>query len=301
MQRRLRAAGGVLAVLAVAALIAACGGSSGSGPPAARLLSQTFGTNAGQIRSGELSLSVHASLPGLTALGGSSLGVQLSGPFSVSRGQPPAFDLNATVSALGSSIPVGVISAGGALYVAFAGTDYSLPSSIGGLLQREASSQGTRSRSLLTSLGIDPRNWLEDAQDVGSANVGGVSTDHITAQVNTAKFVADLQKILGGLGSAVPGASASVSVGDLRLLARIVKSATVDVYTGASDHIVREFRLAVALSVPQADQAALGGLTGGSLTLDLAITNLNAPETIKPPASSKPFSSLLGGGSLPSL
>ena len=66
MQRRLRAAAGVLAVLAVAALIAACGGSSG-GPPAARLLSQTFGTNAGQIRSGELSLSVHASLPGLTA------------------------------------------------------------------------------------------------------------------------------------------------------------------------------------------------------------------------------------------
>ena len=300
MQRRLRAAAGVLAVLAVAALIAACGGSSG-GPPAARLLSQTFGTNAGQIRSGELSLSVHASLPGLTALGGSSLGVQLSVPFSVSRGQPPAFDLNATVSVLGNSIPVGVISAGGALYVAFAGTDYSLPPSIGGLLGREASSQGTRSRSLLTSLGIDPRSWLEGAQDVGSANVGGVSTDHITAQVNTAKFVADLQKLLGGLGSAVPGASASVSVGDLRLLAQIVKSATVDVYTGASDHIVREFRLAIGLSVPQADQAALGGLTGGSLTLDLAITNLNAPETIKPPVSSKPFSSLLGGGSLPSL
>lgn len=301
MQPRLRAAAGALAVLAVATLIAACGGSSGSGPPAARVLSQTFGTNAGQIRSGELSLSVHASLPGLTALGGSSIGVQLSGPFSVSPGQPPAFDLNATVTALGNSIPVGVISAGGALYVAFAGTDYSLPSSIGGLLQREASSHSTGSRNLLTSLGIDPRRWIENAQDVGSANVGGVSTDHITAQINTAKFVADLQRILGGIGSAVPGASASVSVGDLRLLARVVKSATVDVYTGASDHIVREFRLSVALSVPQADQAKLGGLTGGSLTLDLAITNLNAPETIKPPASSKPFSSLLGGGSLPSL
>jgi len=301
MQRRLRPAAGVLAVLAIAALIAACGGSAGSGPPATRLLSQTFGANAGQVRSGELSLSVHASLPGLAALGGSSLGVQLSGPFSVSRGQPPAFDLNATVSALGNAIPVGVVSAGGSLYVVFAGAAYSLPASIGGLLQREASAQSTRSRSLLTSLGIDPRSWLESAQDVGSASVGGVSTDHITAQVNTGKFVADLQKILGGVDSAVPGASASVAGDDLRLLAQIVKSATVDVYTGASDHIVREFRLAVSLSVPQADQAALGGLTGGSLTLDLAITNLNAPETIKPPASSKPFSSLLGGGSLPSL
>jgi len=301
MQRRLRPAAGVLAVLAIAALIAACGGSAGSGPPATRLLSQTFGANAGQVRSGELSLSVHASLPGLAALGGSSLGVQLSGPFSVSRGQPPAFDLNATVSALGNAIPVGVVSAGGSLYVVFAGAAYSLPASIGGLLQREASAQSTRSRSLLTSLGIDPRSWLESAQDVGSASVGGVSTDHITAQVNTGKFVADLQKILGGVDSAVPGASASVAGDDLRLLAQIVKSATVDVYTGASDHIVREFRLAVSLSVPQADQAALGGLTGGSLTLDLAITNLNAPETIKPPASSKPFGSLLGGGSLPSL
>lgn len=301
MQRRVRAVAAVLGVLAVAGSIAACGGSSGSGPPATRLLSQTFGANAGEVRSGELSLSVHASLPGLAALGGSSLGVQLSGPFSVARGQPPAFDLNATVSALGSSIPVGVISASGSLYVVFAGADYSLPASIARLLEREASAQSTRSRSLLTSLGIDPRSWLENAQDVGSASVGGVSTDHITAQVNTAKFVADLQKILGDVGSAVPGASAAVAGDDLRLLAQIVKSATVDVYTGAGDHIVREFRLAVSLSVPQTDQAALGGLTGGSLTLDLVITNLNAPETISPPANSKPLSSLLRGGSLPSL
>jgi hypothetical protein len=295
MQRALRAGAVLLATAAVLGGVAACGGSSGGGghADATKLVSDTFGPEASKIHSGDLSLSLDLSLQGISAVPG-SIGIAASGPFDVTPGQLPELDLDATVSVGGSTIPLGIISAGGSVYVSFAGTAYELPASIVGSIDRQAAS-ANGGGSLLTSLGIDPRSWLVGAKDLGSSTVGGVSTDHVTAQVDVGRFAGDLQKILAHTSSGLSGAAASLGGADLGLLGQIVKSASVDIYTGASDHIVREFRLAAVLDVPQADQSKLGGLTGGSFTIDATITNLNAPETIKPPASSKPLSGLLSG------
>ena len=57
---------------------------------------------------------------------------------------------------------------------------------------------------------------------------------------------------------------------------------------------MRELKFALAFTVPPIDQSSVGGLTSGSLALDVTITNLNTPQTITAPASSEPLSNLLG-------
>ena len=282
-------------MVAVASAVAACGGSGASPPDAAKLLSQTFGTNLDKIHSGNLSLSLDADLKGISTLGGKPLSLQLSGPFTDSAG--PAFDFNATVTVSGNTIPIGIISSGKALYLELAGTDYSMPASVNSALQREtATSSGGGPSNVLSKLGIDPSSWLTDPKVVGSATVGGVSTEHLTAQVDVAQFMSDALKVVSSNANLAGGSTGELGSINPTAVASAVKSAQVDIYSGASDSILREFRLAVSFVVPQGFQSKLGGLTGGSLDLDATITNLNAPETIKAPSSAKPFSSLLGGG-----
>lgn len=302
MQRHLRRAlfltGGVLA----AATIAACGGSgassSGSSSGAAHLLSQTS-ANAGKIHSGELSLTINADLNGLAALGGQPVGLQLAGPFTESAGQGTAFDFSATASFKGQTIPLSILSTGTALYLEFAGTYYSLPASIDSALAKEAQSGSSSGGSgdLLSRLGIDPSAWLAAPKIVGSATVGGVQTQHLVADVDVSRLLGNLAKVVSRVsGTAGKQAASELSPANLKQVESAINSARVDLYSGTADHIERELRLAVSFTIPSGDQSSLGGLTSGSLTLDATITDLNAPETITPPTSSQPLSSLLGGG-----
>ena len=81
-----------------------------------------------------------------------------------------------------------------------------------------------------------------------------------------------------------------------------VDSASVDIYTGKSDHIVREFATSIGFTVPPVAQGSLAGVTAGSVNLDLTITDLNAHETVTAPTSAEPFKNLLGSlGGLSSL
>jgi hypothetical protein len=292
----------VLAAALVAVGVAACGGSGASRPDAAKLLSQSFGGSSAKVHSGDISITLNANLGGIALLAGKPLSVQAAGPFSESAGQFTAFDLSATVSFGGSAIPLGLLSTGKALYLQFGGTNYAMPASIDSALQQAmaSSASGGGSSGALSALGIDPSSWLSDPTDVGTATVGGVATDHITARVDVAKLVGDLQKALASSSSA-SGSSTGATGAALGQLASAISSANVDIFTGTSDHIVRELRLALSFTVPQADRSSLDGLSGGSFKLDLTLTNLNAPETIKPPSSSQPLSGLLGGAGLSSL
>ncbi len=287
-----------------AAVVAACGGSSSSDATAHVLLAQTFGTNAAKVDSGDLALTIDADLKGFKTFHGQPVELQLSGPFSENAGQGTAFDFSATATVEGQTVPLAVLSTGTALYLEFGGTYYALPASIDSALAKSAQSQGATgdSSDMLSQLGIDPRSWLTDPKIVGTTQVGGVATQHLTAQIDVSRLLADVGKIAGHLSGATGRKAASMlSSANLQQVASDINSAQVDIYTGVSDHILREFRLAVAFTIPGAEQSALDGLTGGSLTIDATLTNLGATETITPPSSSQPLSNLLGGGGLSGL
>jgi len=284
----------------VALAVAACGGSSGGSTAAAKqLLSETFSTASLQkVKSGELALNIDAKLNGLSALGGQPVSIVMDGPFSDS-GSSPAFDFDATVTVRGETIPLGLVDAHGAIYLKLLGTYYKLPVS-------DSSAQGQGSsgadKNLLSSLGIHPLAWLTDPKIVGTATVAGVATQHVSAQVDVSRLLSDAGKIAGNLsGIAGQEASSALSPATLSQVGSAITSASVDVYSGSSDHILRELRLDVAFTVPAGDRSGLDGLTGGSLDIQATLSALNSPETITAPATSEPFSDLLGGGGLGSL
>lgn len=299
MQRSLRRGGGVVMILAAAAGIAACGGSSKPAVSASKLLSQTLNPPSSAIRSGNLSLTLNAQLNGIAALDGQPVSLNLSGPFVA--GSPVTsskFDFSATIDYAGETIPFTVISTGKAAYVQFGGTYYVLPPSITSRLFGSAAGTSSSEQALLGKLGIKPRNWLTNARIVGGATVGGVATTHLTAQLDVAKMLGDVATFISH-AAALPGATSlsRVSRADLSQLSSAIHSANVDIYSGASDHIIREFKFALSFTVPPIDQSSVYGLTGGSVTLDVTLTNLNAPETITAPTSSEPLSDLLGSSS----
>src|SRR5947209_1159933 len=122
--RRLRI-GTLLALAATSLALAGCGGSSGD---AVALIRQTFCGNH-TITSGNLDVALTITPSGSRTLKG-PLSLSLSGPFqSLGRGKLPKSDLTISLSGLGNSTSVGIISTGTHGYVTLSGASYQLPAS----------------------------------------------------------------------------------------------------------------------------------------------------------------------------
>jgi hypothetical protein len=290
--------------LAAGLLVAACGGA-GHRAPAARppaagvLLAKTFAATSA-IDSGQIDLHLAVALTGSGQLAGQPLSLDVSGPFQRDGSGRLGTDLTITLTKASKTHTLGVDVVDGAVYVGVGGTFYELPSNI--LHARHAGGGGSTGASgisgLFGALGIDPRSWLTDPHDAGTATIGGVNTAHFTAGVDTQRAVADLSKLIGqrlGGATGANGPSTSTVTAELQLIASAITSAQLDVYTGTSDHVVRRIHLGVVFTVPSALSALAGGLTGGSLDFDATLTQLNAPQSVSAPANSRPFSALGGG------
>jgi hypothetical protein len=279
--------------IAAATAIAACGGggpakkaASVKSSPAA-LVSQTFSAS-NTINSGRVALAVTLALDGVKQLGGKPVTLDVSGPFQRGAGNDISTDLTATVQVASSTVNIGIDKVGKKLYLGLAGTFYALPASS----TAKPSTGATGAEGMLSALGIDPKTWLTNPHIVGTESVGGVSTEHLTAQIDVANVLNDVSKLVS---RATGSTGAGTSSDTLALIESAITSAQVDVYTGVADHIVRRFDLAIGFTVPQIATSALGGLTGGSLKLDVTLAELNQPQTITAPANPQPSSKLLNG------
>jgi hypothetical protein len=293
--RRLAALG----LSTVAALaIAACGGSghraasARAGTPSV-LLSKTFRAT-GAIESGLVDLHLALTLNGDAALGGAPLSLDVTGPFQRDGAGHLATDLTITLAAASKTHTFGLDIVDGTLYVGIGGNFYELPANA--LHMPGGATGASGAAGLFASLGIDPRSWLTDAHDAGTAKVGGVDIDHFTAGVDSQKLFADLSKLVAQRLSGATGASGSISnvTSGLQLVASAITSAQLDVYTGVADHVIRRVHVVVAFKVPSIASSFVGGLTGGSLDFDATLTQLNAPQTVTAPANAQPVSAIRG-------
>ena len=290
---KLRHLAAVPLAVGAAAVIAACGGGGHTTTTAtvkaspASLVSQSFSASDA-INSGQVALALKLKLDGIAQLGSKPITLDVSGPFARSAGGQLATDLTATLSIAGSTANLGFDAVDKKLYVGLGGTFYELPAST----TPQSALGSTGASGVLSALGINPKTWLTDPHIVGTANVGGVTTQHLTAQVNIANVLNDLSNVVASTGST--GASATTG-NALSLVESAITSAQVDIYTGVTDHIVRRFDLVIDFTVPQIAASALGGLSGGSLNLDVTLTQLGQAQTITAPANPQPSSKLLNG------
>jgi hypothetical protein len=297
-----RASVALLLAIFCGCLLSACGGdSSGS---AQALLGETFSGHT-QIEKGNVKLSLALGASGSSA-STKPLAVVLSGPFeSVGAGKLPRFALQLQLSAAGHGLQAGATSTGSALFVELAGTWFSTPSSTYKALEesyarttKKASS--AKVRSTFSSLGIEPGRWLSDPTKIGTATVGGEATIHLTAAVDIPAFLADVTKLSQagsslGLGS-VPGAAGAggtLSPAVIGELAKSIKSAHVDVYTGEQDHLLRRLEVTATITATPQTQTLLGGLSSADLSVQLELSDLNKAQTIAAPSNAEPPTQLL--------
>jgi hypothetical protein len=299
MHHRIRGAriGGVLGALALAVTLAACGSSRSNGD-AAGLLKQTFG-QPHTVTSGNLSLSLNVASSGSNA-SNHPISVSFGGPFqSRGTGKLPASNFNVSISALGRSGSLGILSTGTSGYLTFGGTSYQLPAATFQRLESSfasitASPGASSNTNALSKLGINPLHWLVNPSVVGTETIGGASTKHITANVNVAALLGDLNTFLAKASSTgVTGASklpGQLSAATRTKVAAAIKNASVDVWTGADDKMVR--KLVVNLTVPVSGQlsTALGGISSARIGLTVQYADLNQPQTISAPSNVRPFS-----------
>jgi hypothetical protein len=291
------AAAAVLAVLLIG--VAGCSSHGGSNSANA-LLRQTFA--GGSIHSGKLALDLGLNLQGVKSLPG-PIDFKIDGPFQGSgQGQLPKFSLTLTVAGTGQSLSAGLTSTGTKGYLVFQGTPYALADSQFATfrqqyLQAQAKSRANKS-STLASLGVDPTRWLVNPHRAGTQDVGGAQTIHLTAGIDVGRFLDDVNTLLSkasrlGAGT-VASLPQSLSAHQRSAVARSVKSASVDVYTGSADKILRRLDLKLNLSVPSDLRSAANGLSGGTINFDLLLADVNSPQTIPAPANARPLSALLG-------
>lgn len=290
-----------LPALIVAIGLAACGGGGGGGN-ADSLLKQTFSGHK-PVHSGKIEVGLNLDVQGLPQLKG-PVKLTLSGPFE--RQAPktlPNFDFDLSVSATGQTFTAGAVSTGGRGFVKVQGSNYDVPAPIFATLKRsyaQAQSQrsGTPSNLKITSFGIDPRQWLSNAKVVGESDVAGAKTEHISADVVVPKLLDDINNLLtraARLGvKRSQNLPTSLSAAARKQLAGAIHNATLDVYTGKDDKILRRLDVELQFNVPKGSRAGAQGLTGGRIGLTLQYSDLNQPQTIATPTNVRPFTELRG-------
>jgi hypothetical protein len=279
---RTRLAAIAFAVIAPAT-ITACGGSSAPNFDPQKVVHQTF-SNPKSIDSGNVDISLSAQGPT------GSFDAAISGPFQGSKNptQFPQFDLTGKLSGSGAGTPSisfegGLTVTKDAAFVSYQGTAYQVPSALFdrlkalyGLAARQGggSSASTNASSFFKRVGIDPAKWLTNVQAAGTSDIGGVTTDHVSGDADIPKVAHDLGKI----ARAVNGGQVSAS--GINRLQQVLKSANLDLYSGADDKLLR--KLSISLQIAQGSQS-------GTVDFSITLTHVNEPQTISPPPNPQPI------------
>jgi len=301
---RIRTAVAVLAIaLFVPVVVAGCGGgSSDNSEDPQKVLDETF-NNPTKITSGKLDVSVSGSAEGDQS---GDFQASISGPFQ-SEGETsfPQFDLTANVSASSGgpslSFDGSLIATKDNAYVEYqdqayeVGTDtFSQFAQAYEQAAKQSAGQSKSSGNVLSQFGVDPEAWLTNVTNEGTTDVEGTDTIHIHGDADVDQIVSDLQKVQEQTG----GATQQVTPEQLDMLKSAIQDASIDVYSGTDDHLLRKLALTLSITPPEGSGASVS-----SVNVDFSVTlsDVNQSQTISGPSNAKPLSDLLSQLGLPAL
>jgi hypothetical protein len=297
--RLLRAALSLAVLALVAGLIAACGGGGGS-DNAKSTIDDAFSHS---IKSANVTLQFSAKINGVQQLQ-QPVSLKLAGPFqSNGKSKLPSLNWQASFSGAGQSISGGVISTGDNAYVSFQGSNYEVGKDQVAQINQQLASQSGQNKSF-SDFGIDPKNWVTNAESKGDENVNGVNTTHVQAGVDVSKMLTDLNKTISQAGGAMgANAPSQLTPQQIDQVKQVVKNPKIDVYVGKDDKILRRLNVSIDFSIPANQRSQFQGAEGGNITFSLDFADVGKPQTVTAPANPKPLSELqgalggLGGGS----
>ena len=252
-------------------LAAGCGGGGGN---AQGILRQTA-ARLGQIRSGTLDFRLVVDPRGRTARG--KIGFELHGPFALRpQGSLPVLAITYTQLA-GSNHATGkLVSNGTSAYAESNGRRVTLDAVQ--LAELRAATAQIQSNGGLGQFRID--DWIKHPSVSDGGEVGGASTDHVTADLDVVAAANDLLALGPGLGSSGP----ELRGRNAKQLADAVRDSSFDLWTGKKDRLLRRLRVSadLGLDVPQDLARALGDVVGAKVTFELAVSHPNRPVNVNP-------------------
>jgi hypothetical protein len=281
--------------------LASCGGGKDDPETVEDLLDTAFST---PIHSADLKLDAQIELKGLLA---DPIKLEAEGPFRTNKGKLPSADIELRVgSGGGQTISSGVLTTGDRVFVKFQDVYYEQPPAQVRKTNESIARNGKKGGQSLSELGLDPRSWIADAKDEGDANAAGADTRHLSGTLDVERLMSNINKFVSRSASALGSGRQSaprLTAADIRELAKAVKNPSFDVYVGKNDNTIRRVSARIEFSIPEADRAELGGLTGGTITFSVELRNVNGNQKIEAPASSRPLSKLTNslGGALGAL
>jgi hypothetical protein len=293
----------IAALVALATALSACGGGGGSNGDAEETIDSA--TLQG-IESGRLDLAVKLSAKGED---GGNLDLDLSGAFQgEGQGELPQLDGSATAKGkLGGrkiDFDGGLVLLPNTAFVDYEGTTYEVDPTTYSFVesaiqqaQREGGGEGEDggTTACQEEFGdLEFSEFVENAEDEGSADVGGESTTKVSGELDVPALLEQASEIADSPAcSAQLSAAGELPSGDeldesKQEVEKAVKRANVELYVG-DDGIVRRFVIQTRIE-PQN-----GGDGPGSvdLNLDLRLTEVNEGQQISAPGGkAKPLSDL---------
>ena len=300
--RFLRLSTAIVALVAIAATLAACGGGDESGGSPQQIVDAATleGIDSANL---ELSLDVKA-----TGKDGGDLDLGISGPFqSEGEGELPQLAVAVKVdgNASGSEIKFdgGLVLLPDKAYVNYEGVDYEVdPTTLAFVestimqQQREAGSEGGSDEAAACQEAVgklEVGEFIDNAASEGGADVGGTSTTKVSGDLNVSGAIDALVEVArspacsGQLAAAGPLPSEKEIDEAKSEVQGAVKTARVDVYVG-DDDIVR--RISAQLKIKPEDGG--DGPSSVKIEFDLKLTGVNEDQEISAPDGAKPLNDL---------
>jgi uncharacterized membrane protein YgcG len=277
-----------------AGLVAGCGGDDGGDEDPQQVLDETF-SNDQEVNSGVIDLSLSGSAEGEE---GGSLDASLSGPFqgdASQEGEFPEFDLTASVSGEGGGQSIGfeggLTATADQAFVSYQDTTYEVPKAFYDQIKQAAEQAQARAGAgqdqdagaIFDQLGVDPSSWLSEPENEGDEDVEGTETIHIHADANVPRIVEDIGSISEQTGGG------QIDEDELAQAEEAIDEASIDVYSGKDDRILRRLTVNLAASAPEGADSTVAGFDG---EFSITLSDVNADQNIEAPSDAQPFSQL---------
>jgi hypothetical protein len=301
--------------LPIPAAIAGCGSDdSSSSEDPQTVLDETF-NNDTKVTSGDLKLNASLSAEGDQ---GGQFQLSLNGPFQGDASNEHAIpQLDLTASANGSGGGQSIDFSGGLVvtddnaYVEYKDQAYEVGTKVFSQIKSQMEAQAGQSSSSATggfkegctqalqqagatdtsACDVDLESWLTNLSNEGTEDVGGAQAIHIHGDANVDQILTDI----GNLAAAIPSAaSQGFDPSQLGAASSAVTDASIDVYSGTDDHVLRKLDVNLTIDPSQIAGGGIIPISNIQISFSVEIDGLNEPQTISAPANAKPISSLLG-------
>jgi hypothetical protein len=294
---RIRALFAVL--VALAAVLAACGGGSSdnSNEDPQKVVEEA---SLKGVKSGELELSLHVNAEGEE---GGNADVELSGPFEAGgKGELPQLEMQAKVngSAEGTNIDFE-----GALtlltdraFVEYEGTPYEVdPTTFGfvkAALEKAQQGEGEESADVTACQKAAERlkfaQFAENLENEGSADVDGTSTTKVSGDLDVSGAIdAVIELTEDPACSSQLEAAGPLPLSELEEakgeLTKAIKQSHVELYVG-DDNIVRKVAAELTVEPPEASGEKV------ELEFELTLSGVNEEQSFSEPSNAKPLEQL---------